>query len=115
MTETLSKEQKRLRKNEIQKKYQKNNKKKVASMIRDWSHKNKDKILKKAKKVYHKDKTKALARAKTSYSNEKTGECLDCGLRGKTEFHHLSYEPNIFIELCKICHNVRHGRKTWIV
>ncbi len=114
MTGTLSKEQKRLRKNEIQKKYQKNNKKKVASMIRDWSHKNKDKVREKAKRVYHKDKTKSLVRAKTNYSNEKTGECLDCKLKRKTEFHHLSYEPNIFIEVCRKCHNKRHGRETWI-
>ncbi len=86
-------------------------KKYFADATRKYAHNNKDKIREKAKKVYHKDKTKQLARVKTSQGNEKTGFCHDCNEIEETEFHHLSYEPNIFIELCKECHNKRHGRE----
>ena len=51
---------------------------------------------------------KDSVRGKTRYTNEKTGICSDCKREIKTEFHHISYEPNIFIEVCKSCHNKRH-------
>ena len=112
-TETLSATQKK-RKKAYNKKYQSDNLEQHAGYVRKYAHKNKDKIIEKNKKQYHKDKTKALVRAKTFYSNEKTGVCFDCKEKGKTEFHHLSYEPNIFIEVCKRCHNKRHGRKLYV-
>jgi len=55
-----------------------------------------------------KDKVKERIRAKTNYHNEKTGICLDCEKEVATEFHHISYEPNIFIEVCRKCHLLRH-------
>ena len=107
---TLSETQ---RKRVYNRKWAKENKEKQAGYVRKSAHNNKDKIREKGNRQYHKDKTKALVRAKTNYSNEKTGECFDCGMNEKTEFHHLSYRPNIFIEVCKKCHNARHGRETW--
>ncbi len=89
---------------------EKKRKKYFADASRKYAHKNKDKIREKAKRVYHEDKTKQLARANTNNRNEKTGFCVDCKEEGKTEFHHIDYVPNIFIEVCKRCHNVRHGR-----
>lgn len=87
-----------------------NDKKYNADAVRKYAHANKDKIRERAKRVYKKDKTKAIVRAKTNHSNERTFICGDCKNKGKTEFHHESYEPNIFVELCKKCHNKRHGR-----
>jgi len=110
---TLSVEQKK-RKAEYQKKYQKEHPEYQARKVREYAHRNKDKIKEKAKRVYHKDKTKQLVRANTYNSNEKTGICFDCKKKTKTEFHHLFYVPNFFIEVCKKCHNKRHGRKTWV-
>lgn len=109
--ETLSVAQ---RKKAYNKKYQSDNLEQHAGYVRRYAHKNKEKIIEKNKKQYHKDKTKALVRAKTFYSNEKTGECSDCGMTRKTEFHHLSYQPSIFIEVCKRCHNKRHGRGLYV-
>ncbi len=86
-------------------------KKYFADAVRKYAHNNKDKIREKAKKVYHKDKTKQLVRANTNHNNEKLGICSKCKEKGKTEFHHFSYEPNLFIEVCKKCHNQLHGRK----
>lgn len=114
MMETLSVEQKK-RKAEYQKRYQKEHPEYQARKVREYSHRNKDKIREKAKKVYQKDKTKMLVRANTNHNNEKTGVCSDCKIKGKTEFHHISYQPNLFIEVCRKCHNKRHGRKTWVV
>ena len=85
-------------------------KKYFADAVRKYAHNNKDKIKEKARKAYYKDRTKALVRANTNNRNEKTGICLDCNEKRKTTFHHLSYKPNIFIELCEKCHNKRHGR-----
>ena len=114
MKETLSVEQKK-RKAKYQKKYQKEHPEYQARKVREYAKRNKDKIREKGKRYYERNKTKAIVRVKTSIYNEKTGICNDCKENGKTEFHHLSYEPNIFIEVCKKCHNKRHGRKTWIV
>ena len=111
---TLSVAQKK-RKKAYNKKYQSDNLKQHAGYVRKYAHKNKDKIGEKNLKQYYKGKTKALVRAKTNYYNEKTGICFDCKEKKKTGFHHLSYEPNIFIELCRKCHNKRHGRETWVV
>ena len=92
--------------------YRKRNLRYFADKTKEYAHNNKDKIKKKAERRYNQpeEKKKALIRAKTRNSNEKTGICFDCKEKAKTGFHHLSYEPNIFIELCKKCHNKRHGR-----
>jgi len=111
--ETLSVEQ-RKRKAEYQKKYQKEHPEYQAKKVREYAHRNKDKIRDKASKIYHKDNIKGKVRANTNHKNEKTGICFDCKNILKTEFHHLSYKPNIFIELCRKCHNKRHGRNTWV-
>ena len=123
---TLSVDKRKEKQREIwrkaSKKYKENNKDKIkdykkkvgkkyfADAVRKYAHKNKNKIREKANKIYHKDNTKGKVRANTNHQNEKIGICFDCKKKGKTEFHHLSYEPNIFIELCRKCHNKRHGR-----
>jgi len=81
-----------------------------ADKVRKYAHKNKDKIREKARRVYKKDKDKILVRANTYHSNEKTGICFNCKKRKKTEFHHLTYKPNKFIEVCKECHYKMHGK-----
>ncbi len=78
-------------------------------------NKNKNEIIKKMVEEYPgKYNTKYAKhqkiRAKTRYDNEKTGICYDCNELKKTQFHHLSYKPNIFIELCRGCHNERHRK-----
>jgi len=90
--------------------YYSTNKKKLLKLQKEYAYKNKDKVRQRSKRAYYKNRTKALARAKTKYFNEKTGICFDCKKQIKTDFHHLSYEPNIFIEVCRKCHNKRHGK-----
>ena len=111
---TLSVEQKK-RKAEYQKKYQKEHPEYQAKKTREYAHRNKDKIREKAKRAYERNKNRFIIRTKTRQENEKTGICSDCQEVTITEFHHLSYEPNLFIEVCRNCHNKRHGRKTWKV
>jgi len=106
-SDKCKKERKRRQEKERNKRY---GKKYFADSTRKYAHNNKNKIREKAKKVYYKDKSKALARAKTRNSNEKTGVCFNCGKKTKTEFHHVSYKPNLFTEVCKKCHNKIHGR-----
>lgn len=78
-----------------------------------WKQENKAKTVGYVKKSCQKHREKANARARTRYNQERTGICLDCKRKKKTEFHHLTYKPNIFIEVCKKCHLKRHGRKQW--
>jgi len=109
-----SKERKRRYNKKWQKKFQKENKDRVALYSRKWASRNKDKVNERSKRAYKRHKDKFLVRTKTRQNNEKIGKCFDCGKKGKTEFHHLSYEPNIFIELCKRCHYKRHGRELYV-
>lgn len=89
-------------------------KEKSAEQIRNWARRNKEKIRIQGKKAYNKNKDKFIIRTKTRQENEKKGVCSDCKKAITTEFHHLSYEPNIFIEVCRKCHNKRHGRNTYV-
>ena len=41
---------------------------------------------------------------------KKKGFCDKCGKEGKTQFHHISYVPDVHIELCLLCHNREHKR-----
>lgn len=97
------------RKHLLEQEYRKTHKKEFAYWTREYAHNNQDKINAKAKKWYARNRDIALIRAETRNSNEKTGFCSDCKKERKTEFHHISYKPNIFIELCKECHIKRHG------
>lgn len=99
------------------KQYRTENKEYFAEKTREWAHKNKDKVKEKAKRAYNnlQEKIKILVRAKTSYAFKKKGICEDCGAQCRTEVHHISYEPNKFIETCRVCHNKRHGRKTYVI
>jgi hypothetical protein len=36
--------------------------------------------------------------------------CVNCGGNEKLEFHHITYEPNNYIVLCKKCHSVEHRK-----
>jgi len=54
------------------------------------------------------DRIKARVRARTNHIYKKRGFCFECFFKGKTEVHHLSYEPNIFTELCRCCHMKKH-------
>lgn len=98
------------KKRQAKERYKKYGKKYYADKVRTYAHNNKEKVNQKAKEVYNKDKTKALIRARTRNENRLTGFCNDCLTNKKTEFHHLSYKPVKIIEVCKKCHNKRHGR-----
>ena len=98
------------RKKIYNKEYQREHLEYYANKTREYAHKNGDKINKKNMRNYYKNRDKALVRVNTYNSNEKTGVCNDCKGKMKTEFHHLSYKPNKFIEVCKRCHDKRHGR-----
>lgn len=98
------------RKKRYDAKYITKHKEQNADYTRKYKHNHKDKTNEIANNAYYRNKAQALARVNTNHHNKKIGVCSDCKEKGKTEFHHLSYEPNIFIELCKKCHNKRHGR-----
>ena len=104
-----SKNCKLIRKRLLEQEYRKSHKREFAEWAREYAHNNTDKINAKAKRCYLRNKEIALIRAETRNSNEKTGICNDCKNIIKTEFHHESYKPNIFVELCKGCHIKRHG------
>lgn len=101
---------------EVKKKYRKEHLEQSVKITSEWKKRHKDKVNKWAKVRYKRDKDKIIVRSLTNYHNERTGWCLDCGTFDRhdtTQFHHLSYNPNIFIELCKECHNKRHRKNTW--
>jgi len=98
---------------ERRKKYVKEHLESFAEWNRKWKKNNLEHLKDKAKERYKIDKDKIKVRSLTVQQNEKTNICSNCKELGRTEFHHLSYEPNIFVELCKTCHNKIHGRKTW--
>ena len=56
------------------------------------------------------ERLKDIARSKTNYTCKKLGICHDCKTEVKTQWHHLSYEPNIAIEICINCHLKRHRK-----
>jgi hypothetical protein len=44
------------------------------------------------------------------YDSERTGICSLCKEKRRTDFHHISYKPNVFIEVCRSCHkNIHFG------
>ena len=69
---------------------------------------------KKYKREYNKkpeNRKKENIRSNTRYHFKKKNICSQCGLVKKTELHHLSYYPNIAIEICKECHLKEHGKE----
>jgi hypothetical protein len=54
------------------------------------------------------NKIKVQVRETTHHWNKKEGICLICGFVGNTEFNHMSYQPSIFFEVCKGCHELIH-------
>jgi len=59
----------------------------------------------KVKRTYQRThKIETYVRRLTRGTNKKIGICLMCNEKIKTEFHHFSYEPNVFCELCEKCH-----------
>lgn len=92
------------------KKWAKENKEKMRKYRQKYKQNNPEKYKEQQRKhdTTNKDRVKERVRQKTNYHNEKTEICLDCEKANKTEFRHLSYEPNIFIEVCRKCHRKRH-------
>ena len=84
--------------------YRKRNLGYYAEKVRNWYKENP----KKRSKM--KDTEKAIVRDKTRKQHAKQGICKGCNSKGQTEFHHLSYEPNIFEELCRNCHLAIHSK-----
>ena len=60
------------------------------------------------KRYQNKHRIRVLARRKTRNIGEKDNICFLCESK-ETQFHHLSYSPNISMELCKSCHNYIHN------
>ena len=92
------------------KKWAKENKDKMRNYRKKYK-KNNPETYKEQQKKYDttkKDRIKERVRQKTNYHNEKKKICEDCGYEGTTQFHHISYNPNLFVEVCKSCHLKRH-------
>jgi hypothetical protein len=48
-------------------------------------------------------------KARTNPYRSRTDFCELCKSKLKLEFHHLNYEKNIGVTLCKSCHLIKHG------
>lgn len=51
------------------------------------------------------EQLKHRVRETTNNRYPKKGFCQKCKTEGKTDYHHFHYKPNIFMEVCKPCHN----------
>lgn len=100
------------------KEWRANNREKFEARRREWRKKHMEEERQYAKRRYVQNKKAILKRQKeqrktpdgklksyvgrlTRLKNKKLGICSDCKKRNKTEFHHISYSPNVFIEVCK--------------
>lgn len=123
-----------------QERYLKNKEKKILAYLKD-KKENPEKYKEKAKKYYQKyrekiieksklrqktekgkkykreynkkpeNRMKETIRTKTRRIKKKKGICNKCGNKIETQFHHISFNPNISEELCYKCHLKKHGRK----
>ena len=95
---------------ESRRKYKERNSDKVKKSQKKYETRNREKINSYQLEYQKKPEVRKInnVRQNTRYNNEKTGFCQDCHKTTKTEFHHISYNPNLFIELCKKCHILRH-------
>jgi hypothetical protein len=75
---------------------------------KEYYKKSKEKILER-KRRHNKEKKDINVVRRLTYKNERENICSLCHKKGKTDFHHLSYFPNIFVELCKSCHMSMHA------
>jgi len=95
----------------IRKKYRRENGELLNKRDSERYHKNskeiKMKTMERRKKNPLKHEVQQLTRRK--YGSEKKNICLVCKKKGRTDFHHLSYEPNIFVEVCRSCHMDIHS------
>ncbi len=90
--------------------YKNNNRNLVRKKDREYYKKN-SKVIGEKQKEYNKKKpleTKVRAITWRKYKDEKTNVCSKCNKKGKTDFHHISYEPNLFVEVCRSCHKKIH-------
>ena len=88
----------------------------VSKSVREYSQRNKEKVSKLRGDWNKNNKEVYNARSKTNYENRKLnlkeGVCKDCKENKKLEAHHLSYNPNKFILICKDCHYKRHNKRS---
>jgi hypothetical protein len=64
---------------------------------------------------YYKNKEKILVRKYSRDKHEKAELCQNCGEKQSLEIHHLSYEPNITITLCRKCHLNEHKKRSHLL
>ncbi len=89
----------------------KNNKEKIKLNSSKWQKTEKGKEYKRKYNKIPENRKKETIREKTRRENEKKEKCIKCGNIGKTQFHHLEYEKDKFIELCLKCHKKEHNKQ----
>ena len=98
------------------------NKEKYIKLAKEYYEKNKDKINKRKKayntqykRIYRKNNKEAKKRenirSRCNWNNKKKKICKKCNYKGYTQWHHISYEPEMKVELCKECHKKEHKIK----
>jgi len=81
-----------------------------------WLNKNRDKKRLSDKRYHEKIKERGDYKIKkrvqhyTNAHEKKNGRCTRCMKITKTIFHHFSYDPVIFAELCLPCHRILHSK-----
>ncbi len=125
MTVPDSSEVAKEKKNTYQREYRKNNPEKFRVLDKKNREKHEEKIEEKDRNYYKKNKKRLIEyqmkkrsvdpetnkiRQSTykKFNDKKKGVCSKCGDEGRTDFHHTSYKPNKFVELCKSCHKLYH-------
>jgi len=51
---------------------------------------------------------KMQIRALSYYHIKRLGECSNCSVKGKTQLHHTEYKVETVVELCSMCHKLKH-------
>lgn len=74
----------------------------------EYGKKNRAKITNRTREYRKNNRTKIRIQQYTRLHNKRTGVCSICGIKSKTHFHHSSYVPNIFKEVCARCHRINH-------
>lgn len=89
-------------------KFKDKNREKIREGDIEYYHKNKKIIIEKQMKRRNKNPIKYKVQQLTWKNNRKENICSKCKKKKDTDFHHLSYEPNKFIEVCRSCHKKIH-------
>ena len=93
--------------NYYQEYYQKN-KEKLQNRFNKWKNEHKERYIEIKEKFRKKNLKKFCAYSYNQYHKQRDSKCSQCKATENLNFHHIDYEKNEGITLCKDCHNKIH-------